>query len=125
MTGEHVTYARRRLTSLVTAWRTGIAKAFEHQYADQLHRRHRSASCSHLLAVARPRIGRGDADQPRYGRLLPEDRRVRQLRRRRRLQPPRLMRVNTQVTLRHTSTKENRNGSDGSDLPDTEERRGI
>jgi hypothetical protein len=108
MTEKHVTYARRRLTSLVTAWRTGIAKAFERQYADQLHRRHRSASCSHLLAVARPRIGRRDADQPRYGRLLPEDRRarrVRQLRWGRRLQPPRLMRVNTQVTLRHTSNK--------------------
>jgi hypothetical protein len=93
MTEKHVTDARRRLTSLVTAWRTGIAKAFERQYADQLHRRHRSASCSHLLAVARPRIGRGDADQPRYGRFLPED------------HPPRLMRVNTQVTLRHTSNK--------------------
>ena len=108
MTEKHVTYARRRLTSLVTAWRTGIAKAFERQHADQLHRRHRSASCSHLLAVARPRIGRGDADQPRYGRLLPEDRRTRrvqQLRRGRRLQPPRLMRVNTQVNLLHTSNK--------------------
>ena len=54
MTEKHVTYARRRLTSLMTAWRTSIAKAFERQYADQLHRRHRSASCSHLLAVARP-----------------------------------------------------------------------
>ena len=64
MTEKHVTYARRRLTSLVTAWRTGIAKAFERQYADQLHRRHRSASCSHLVAVARPRIGRGDATNP-------------------------------------------------------------
>ncbi len=105
MTEKHVTYARRRLTSLVTAWRTGIAKAFERQYADQLHRRHRSALCSHLLAVARPRIGRGDADQPRYGRLLPEDRRARKLHRGCRLQPPRLMRVNTQVTLRHTSNK--------------------
>ncbi len=108
MTEKHVTYARRRLTSLVTAWRTGMAKAFERQYADQLHRRHRSALCSHLLAVARPRIGRGDADQPRYGRLLPEDRRarrVRQLRRGRRLQPRRLMRVNTQVSLLHTSNK--------------------
>jgi hypothetical protein len=46
MTEKHVTYARWRLTSLVTAWRTGIAKAFERQYADQLHRRHRSAPCS-------------------------------------------------------------------------------
>src|SRR5258708_14077227 len=128
MTEKHVTYARRRLTSLMTAWRTSIAKAFERQYAEQLQRRHRSASCSHLLAVARPRIGRRDADQPRYGRLLPRSpaRRVRQLRRGRRLQPPRLMRVNTQVTFCVTQvTKENRNGSDGSDLPDTEERRGI
>jgi len=105
MTEKHVTYARRRLTSLVAAWRTGIAKAFERQCADQFHRRHRSASCSHLLAVARPRIARGDVDQPRYGRILPEARRVRQLRRGRRRQPPRLMRVNTQVTLHHTSNK--------------------
>lgn len=64
MTEKHVTYARRRLTSLVTAWRTGMAKAFERQYADQFHRRHRSASCSHLLAVARPRIGRGMRTNP-------------------------------------------------------------
>jgi hypothetical protein len=34
MTQKHVTYAERRPTSLVTAWRTATAKAFERQYAD-------------------------------------------------------------------------------------------
>jgi hypothetical protein len=34
-------HVRTTETSLVTAWRTGIAKAFERQYADQLHRRHK------------------------------------------------------------------------------------
>ncbi len=82
---------------------------------DQLHRRRGSASCTHLLAVARPRIGRGDADQPRYGRLLPEDRRARQLHRGRRLQPPRLMPGERRTNMRNLKGKRvvNTGGSQG------------